>query len=108
MKTTVTRVEYEGIYRILITSSADSLAEQRNLNDVLTAIESAGQPVDGSNAEGMPRMFSVAKETTIELTSVGVETLKSHIDKGIGRFQSWSVRELPAVIDRLESSGGKN
>ena len=60
MKTTVTRVEYEGIYRILITSSADSL------------------------------------------------TLKSHIDKGIGRFQSWSVRELPAVIDRLESSGGKN
>ena len=56
----------------------------------------------------MPRMYSVAKETTIELTSVGVETLKSHIDKGIGRFQSWSVRELPAVIDRLESSGGKH
>ena len=37
---TLTPNDYEAIYRILITSSVESLAEQRNLNDVLEAFES--------------------------------------------------------------------
>lgn len=34
--------EYETIYRILITSSVESVGEQRNLNDILEAFEKVG------------------------------------------------------------------
>ena len=33
--------EFEAMYRILITTTCDSIGEQRNLNDVLEAFEGA-------------------------------------------------------------------
>ena len=38
----LTKIEYETIYRILITSNVETMAEQRGLNEVLDEMESAG------------------------------------------------------------------
>jgi hypothetical protein len=100
---TLTPNDYEAIYRILITSSVESLAEQRNLNDVLEAFEKAGEAIGIENGNGVPRMFTINGDTSIELTRLAAETLRDHCDRGIGRFQSWAVRGIPAVLDRLES-----
>ena len=99
----LTTHEYETIYRILITSSVESVGEQRNLNDVLELFEGAGHALDSASANGVPRMYTVATETRLELTGGATKTLREHIGKGIGRFQTWSVRCLPGVLDRLEA-----
>jgi|TARA_Y100001951_G_C11094817_1_gene158734 hypothetical protein len=101
---TVNTHEFEAIYRILITSTCDSIGEQRNLNDVLEAFEVAGYALDAASANGVPRMYSVKKDAAIGLTRVAADTLSDHINRGIGRFQSWSVRCLPAVLDRIEQT----
>ena len=99
--------EFEAMYRILITTTCDSIGEQRNLNDVLEAFEAAGYALDPASANGVPRMYSVKQEATIGLTRVAADTLASHINRGIGRFQSWSVRCLPGVLDRLDATPPK-
>ena len=100
---TLTPTDYEAIYRILITSSVESLADQRNLNDVLEAFESAGEAIDSDNGNGVPRMYTIKADTSITLPRLAAKTLRDHCDRGIGRFQSWAVRGLPAVLDRLET-----
>lgn len=103
-ETTVTlnKHEYETVYRILITSSAESVGEQRNLNDVLTAFEEAGYALGTENANGVPRMFTIDKDVSLDLPGDAKGVLSSHLDKGIGRFQTWSVRCIPDILDRLE------
>jgi hypothetical protein len=95
--------EFEAIYRILITTTCDSIGEQRNLNDVLEAFEGAGYALDPASENGVPRMYSISGDAEIGFTRVAADTLRSHINRGIGRFQSWSVRCLPGVLDRLQS-----
>jgi len=97
--------EYETIYRILITTSVEGISEQRNLNDVLDNFESAGDGLPGAN--GVPRMFTAQDGALVELTKSQVSTLKTHIGKGIGRFQAWSTRCIPAVLDRMETMTAK-
>ncbi len=94
--------EYETIYRILITTSVEGISEQRNLNDVLDSFESAGDGLPGGE-NGVPRMYTAQDGALVELTKSQVSTLKNHIGKGIGRFQAWSTRCIPAVLDRMET-----
>ena len=96
----VSKENYETCYRILITSQVESVAEQRNLNDVLTVFEKAGQVV-GEEVSGLPRMYSITEPTTMHLNAVQARTLKQHVDKGINRFQTWAVRGLPDLMDAL-------
>ena len=100
----VTAHEFEAIYRILITTTCDSIGEQRNLNDVLEAFEGAGYALDKASANGVPRMYSLKQDATIGLPRVAADTLTSHINRGIGRFQTWSVRCIPDVLDRLNGA----
>jgi hypothetical protein len=93
--------EYETIYRILITSSVESVGEQRNLNDILEAFENAGQAI-GAESNGVPRMYTIEGDIKLELPTAAPATLRDHLDRGIGRFQTWSVRCIPDVLDRLE------
>ena len=93
--------EYETIYRILITSSVESVGEQRNLNDILEAFEKAGTGI-GAESNGVPRMYTIDRDITLELPAAAPATLRDHLDRGIGRFQTWSVRCIPGVLDRLE------
>ena len=93
--------EYETIYRILITSSVESVGEQRNLNDILSAFENAGQAI-GAESNGVPRMYTIERDIKLELPAGAPDTLRDHLDRGIGRFQTWSVRCIPDVLDRLE------
>jgi hypothetical protein len=105
-KVKLTKHEYETIYRILITSSVENVGEQRNLNDVLQAFEGAGYAIGTEGANGLPRMYTIDKDTHLSLPEGAGETLRDHINRGIGRFQTWSVRCLPEVLDRLENKGG--
>jgi|TARA_R100000808_G_C2088525_1_gene109783 hypothetical protein len=100
MKLVVEKSQYEAIYRILITSNADNLAEQRNLNEVLELMEAAGKPIGDENP-GLPRMFSIKDKVELEVSAMNAQTLKQHIDKGINRFQAWSVRSLADLMDQL-------
>jgi len=93
--------EYETIYRILITSSVESVGEQRNLNDILEAFEKAGTGI-GAESNGVPRMYTIERDIKLELPAGAPATLRDHLDRGIGRFQTWSVRCIPGVLDRLE------
>ena len=93
--------EYETIYRILITSSVESVGEQRNLNDILSAFENAGQAT-GAESNGLPRMYTIDRDIKLELPAGAPDTLRDHLDRGIGRFQTWSVRCIPGVLDRLD------
>lgn len=95
--------EYETIYRILITSSVGSVGEQRNLNDILEAFEKAGMAI-GGESNGVPRMYTIERDTQLELPAGAPATLRDHLDRGIGRFQTWSVRCIPDVLDRLDRS----
>ena len=103
-KVKLSKLEYETIYRILITSSVESVGEQRNLNEILSAFEGAGQAI-GGESNGVPRMYTIGDDVTLELSSTAPATLRDHLDRGIGRFQTWSVRCIPEVLDRLESPG---
>ena len=99
--------EFAMIYRICITTSVESIAETRALNRVLDALESIGDPLpqsDGEAAAGVPQMFGAPDGASITFTDSDADTLKRHLDNGIGRFQYWSIRSLPEVIDRLSSS----
>ena len=98
----LTKIEYETIYRILITSNVETMAEQRALNEVLDEMESAGFAVD--EVEGLPQMFSITPGTPAQLriSSASAKVMAEHIESGIGRFQTWAVRSLPGVIDRLK------
>ena len=58
----LTKIEYETIYRILITSNVETMAEQRGLNSVLDEMESAGFAV-GDDVEGLPQMFTIKPGT---------------------------------------------
>jgi len=102
----LTKHEFETIYRILITSSVESVGEQRNLNDVLAAFENAGQAI-GAESNGVPRMYTIERDTTLELPAAAPATLRDHLDRGIGRFQTWSVRCIPDVLDRLNGAPEK-
>ena len=99
----LTKIEYETIYRILITSNVETMAEQRALNEVLDEMESAGFAV-GYEVEGLPQMFSIKPGTPAQLriSSASAKVMAEHIESGIGRFQTWAVRSLPGVIDRLK------
>ena len=102
-KLEVSTLEFETIYRILITSSCENgISEIRELNKVLDAFESSGTAI-GAGDNGLPRMYTAADNTKLELTKSQVSTLRSHINKGTGRFQAWSTRCIPAVLDRMES-----
>ena len=96
--------EFETIYRILITSSVESVGEQRNLNDILEVFEKAGYAVGVESSNGVPRMYTVDKDVRLELLGDARSTLRDHMDRGIGRFQSWSVRCIPDVLDRLDGA----
>jgi len=99
--------EFGMIYRICITTSVESIAETRALNRVLDALEDAGDALpqsDGDAAAGVPQMFGAPDGVSITFTDADADTLKKHLDNGIGRFQYWSIRSLPEVIDRLGSS----
>jgi hypothetical protein len=103
----LTANEYGMIYRICITTSVESISETRALNHVLDALEDVGESLPQNEAEaaaGAPQMFGAADGVLITLSINEIETLKKHLDNGIGRFQYWSVRSLPDVIDRLSSS----
>tara|TARA_R110002020_G_scaffold163226_1_gene349217 strand:- start:283 stop:609 length:327 start_codon:yes stop_codon:yes gene_type:complete len=99
----LTKIEYETIYRILITSNVETMAEQRGLNSVLDEMESAGFAV-GDDVEGLPQMFTIKPGTPAQLriSSASAKVMADHIESGIGRFQTWAVRSLPGVIDRLK------
>ena len=79
------------------------MAEQRALNEVLDEMESAGFAV-GDEVEGLPQMFSIKPGTPAQLriSSASAKVMAEHIESGIGRFQTWAVRSLPGVIDRLK------
>ena len=96
----ISKADYEIIYRILITSQVESVAEQRNLNDALNLLEEAGEIV-GDEVPGLPRMYSIQEPATMHFDAVQARTLKQHVDKGIGRFQTWAVRGLPDLMDAL-------
>ena len=96
--------EYETVYRILITSSVESVGEQRNLNDILEAFEKAGHAVGAESSNGIPRMYTIDKNVRLELPGDASNTLRDHMDRGIGRFQTWSVRCIPDVLDRLDGA----
>ena len=100
----LTKIEYETIYRILITSNVETMAEQRGLNEVLDEMESAGFAV-GDDVEGLPQMFSIkpGSPAGIRISSASAKIMARHIESGIGRFQTWAVRSLPGVIDRLKN-----
>jgi hypothetical protein len=98
----VSTQEFECVYRILITGSVESISEQRDLNDVLDVFETAGDAIAGA-ANGVPRMYSAQDGTGIELTKSQQSTLRNHINQGIGRFQAWSTRCIPPLLDRMES-----
>jgi len=98
--------EYETIYRILITSSVESVGEQRNLNDILEAFEKVGMGI-GVQANGVPRMYTIERDIKLELPAGAPATLRDHLDRGIGRFQTWSVRCIPDVLDRLDGTETK-
>ena len=51
---------------------------------------------------GIPRMFTIDNDVNLDLPANAKTTLRTHLDKGIGRFQTWSVRCIPDVLDRLE------
>lgn len=102
-KVKLNKLEFETIYRILITSSVESVGEQRNLNDVLSAFESAGKAI-GAESNGVPRMYTIDHEIKLELPASAPATLRDHLDRGIGRFQTWSVRCIPEVLDRLSGA----
>ena len=95
--------EFETIYRILITSSVESVGEQRNLNDILEAFERAGTGI-GGEANGVPRMYTIDRDIKLDLPAGAPTTLRDHLDRGIGRFQTWSVRCIPDVLDRLDGT----
>jgi hypothetical protein len=94
--------EYETIYRILITSSVESVGEQRNLNDILESFEKAGYALGTESSNGIPRMYTIDNDVHLELPGDARNTLCDHMDRGIGRFQTWSVRCIPDVLDRLD------
>ena len=99
--------EYGMIYRICITTSVESIAETRALNRVLDALEDSGEAVpqsDEERAAGAPQVFNASDGVRITFSDADADTLKRHLDNGIGRFQYWSIRSLPDVIDRLSSS----
>ena len=81
----------------------ESVGEQRNLNDVLSAFESAGKAI-GAEPDGVPRMYTIDGEIKLELPASAPDTLRDHLDRGIGRFQTWSVRCIPEVLDRLSGA----
>jgi len=97
------KLEYETVYRILITSNVETMAEQRGLNEILDQMESIGFPV-GDSVEGLPRMYSIkpGSMATLTLPASSAKIMAHHIENGIGRFQTWAVRSLPTVIDRLK------
>jgi hypothetical protein len=97
------RTEYEAIYRVLITSSVENLAEQRNLNEVLEALEKVGEPIGPNSDNGVPRMYTIDGDVSVAITPLGAATLRQHLDKGVGRFQAWATRSIPAVLERLEA-----
>jgi len=98
--------EFETIYRILITSSVESVGGQRNLNDILAAFEKAGTGI-GGESNGVPRMYTIDRDIKLELPTGAPATLRDHLDRGIGRFQTWSVRCIPDVLDRLNGAPEK-
>ena len=100
MQVDITKPQYEAIYRILITTTVDNLAEQRYLNEVLELMEGVGKAV-GEENPGLPRMFTVDDTVGLEVSKSNARTLKEHIDKGINRFQAWSVRDLVGLMDQL-------
>ena len=79
--------EYETIYRILITSSVESVGEQRNLNDILEAFEKAGTGI-GAESNGVPRMYTIERDITLELPAAAPATLRDHLDRGHGAERS--------------------
>ena len=103
MDVELSKIEYETIYRILITSSVENMAEQRGLNEVLDEMESAGFAV-GDSVEGLPQMYSIkpGSPAQIRISPASSRVMAKHIETGIGRFQTWAVRSLPDVIDRLK------
>ena len=104
-------IEYGMIYRICITTSVESIAETRALNRVLDALEDVGEALpqsDNDAAAGVPQMYGVSDGVSIAFSEADADTLKKHLDNGIGRFQYWSIRSLPEVIDRLSSSSGES
>jgi len=98
------RAEYEAIYRVLITSSVENLAEQRNLNEVLEALEKVGMPLGVKPDNGVPRMYTIIDDVSVAITPLGADTLRLHLDKGVGRFQAWATRPIPAVLERLDGA----
>lgn len=99
--------EYGMIYRICITTSVESISDTRALNRVLDALEDRGEALpqtDAEKAAAAPQMFAAPDGVRIKFSNDEVDTLKRHLDNGIGRFQYWSIRSLPDVIDRLSSS----
>ena len=99
--------EFAMIYRICITTSVESIADTRALNRVLDSLESIGEALPQSDvdaAAGVPQMFDAPDGASITFTEADAATLTKHLDNGIGRYQYWSIRSLPDVIDRLKSS----
>ena len=101
-KISLNKAEYEAIYRILITSSVESLAEQRNLEDVLEALEARGMAIGADEGNGVPRMYTIVDEVELEVSRMDADTLRTHLDSGVGRFQVWAVRPIAGVLERLE------
>ena len=102
-KLEVSTLEFETIYRILITSSCENgISEIRELNSVLDEFESAGTAI-GAGDNGLPRMFTAADNTKLEHTKSQVSTHRNHINTGTGRYQAWRTRSIPADLDRKES-----
>lgn len=103
MELDFTKSEYEIIYRILITSNVESMAEQRALNEVLDEMESAGFAV-GDDIEGLPQMYTIkpGSPAQLRITTASGKIMAKHIEAGIGRFQTWAVRSLPDIIDKLK------
>lgn len=91
--------EYATIYAILASSPAKpTVAENRNMADLLDALEAVGEP----QGQDEPRQYSVADDVDVDLTLAEKTTLKSALEGDLSRYQVWFIRPIPEVLTRLE------
>ena len=97
--------EYAILYRILITAAPEGIISVRTTTDLLVLGEHEGDAraqAPEEVANGSPMLYETAGEAKIVLSSSEQNALQKHIGDGIKRFQAWVVRDLPAVMDRLQ------
>lgn len=97
--------DYGIIYRMIITSSPEGVSGVRTTNDLLNLFEAEGDPraqTPDEVANDVPVLYEAGEEVCIFLSTSEQNALKKQIGDGVKRFQSWVVRTMPAVLDRLQ------